>query len=138
MILFLCSAVLSLPTSLAGGQQVLVVDDDGGVGVDFTELQEAVDAASAGDVILVRSGTYSGLLLGDKSLFVIADRGADVRMITNIPGAGRIHIGDLAGKKVAVDVLRERIDALELPVEVEDGWTGFRRRNAHLPRNVDC
>ena len=35
-----------------------VVDDDGGAGVDYTTIQAAVDAASAGDTIEVRSGTY--------------------------------------------------------------------------------
>jgi len=34
------------------------VDDDGGVGINFTKLQDAVDAAGEGDIIEVRSGAY--------------------------------------------------------------------------------
>ncbi len=36
-----------------------VVDDDGGPGVDFTTLEDAVAAAGAGDVILLREGDYT-------------------------------------------------------------------------------
>ena len=45
-------APLALACSAALGGfhgTVWVVDDDGGAGVDFTELQPAVDAASEGD-----------------------------------------------------------------------------------------
>lgn len=35
-----------------------VVDDDGGAGVDYTTIQAAADAASAGDTIEVRGGSY--------------------------------------------------------------------------------
>ncbi len=39
------------------------VDDDGGPGVDFTDVQPAVDAASSGDVVHVAPGLYSGFTL---------------------------------------------------------------------------
>lgn len=40
-------------------QSVFIVDDDGGPGVHFTSLQEALDAAAPGDRIEVNDGTYA-------------------------------------------------------------------------------
>ncbi len=72
----LALALLALPSAAA---DVLVVDDSGGAGVDFITLQAAVAAAQDGDVVLVRSGTYSGDVLVDaKSLVITADAGAAV------------------------------------------------------------
>lgn len=53
-------AAFSLLTGLpAAAQSVIVVDDDGGVGVDFTDLQPAINAAGPLDRIEVRNGAYS-------------------------------------------------------------------------------
>ena len=54
-------ALLALPTLAA--DQVLVVDDDGGAGVDFTHLQDAIEAAGEGDLVLIRDGHYPGLTI---------------------------------------------------------------------------
>jgi len=54
-----------------------VVDDDGGAGVNYTTIQDAVDASSAGDTIEVRSGTYIENVNVYKQLTLIGD-GADV------------------------------------------------------------
>ena len=56
----LAPLALSLPCA---AQQVWVVDDDGGPGVDHMQLQQAVDAANSGDIILVRDGSYIGDLI---------------------------------------------------------------------------
>jgi hypothetical protein len=45
---------------------VITVDDDGDA--DFTTIQAAIDAASAGNVIEIAEGTYSGGLTIDKAL----------------------------------------------------------------------
>jgi hypothetical protein len=60
---------------LAQGK-VWVVDDNGGAGVDFTDVQPAVDAAANGDVILVAPGLYTGFQIVSKSLTIQAEPGA--------------------------------------------------------------
>jgi len=64
---------------------VLVVDASNGPGTDFTSLQAAADAAASGDMLLVRSGDYGGLLIDGKSLSVVADAGADVSVAFTAP-----------------------------------------------------
>jgi len=51
---FILLALLAAPTAAA----TWYVDDDGGDGV-YTTIQEAIDAASSGDTISIRPGTYS-------------------------------------------------------------------------------
>jgi hypothetical protein len=72
--------VLGAPlATVAPAQQVHVVDDSGGVGVEFTSLTAAVQAAGNGDVLLMRSGTYSqAFTIDGKSLVLAADTGAAV------------------------------------------------------------
>ena len=71
-VLTLSTAVLPLATR---AQTVHVVDDDGGAGVHFTSLADAVTAASTGDVVLVKEGSYSGFTIDGKSLTVVEDTG---------------------------------------------------------------
>lgn len=58
---------------------VIVVDWQGGG--DFTQLQPAIDAASDGDVLLIKSGGYSGFVLDGKSLVLQGDPFARVSPI---------------------------------------------------------
>jgi parallel beta-helix repeat protein len=51
-------AVLLLACAGTAAGATWVVDDDGGAGVDYTTIQAAVNAASDGDTIEVRGGTY--------------------------------------------------------------------------------
>ncbi len=55
---------------------VHVVDDDGGPGVDFSDLPAAVAGAGDGDTLLVRDGSYSGFALTAKGLTIVADSAA--------------------------------------------------------------
>ena len=48
----LAVALVSAPT-----HDVLVVDDDPGPATEFATIQAAIDAAVAGDTVLVRPGT---------------------------------------------------------------------------------
>ena len=52
------SAVLLFAATAATQGQVFVVDDEAGAGVDFTDLQLAIDLASDGDLILVKEGSF--------------------------------------------------------------------------------
>lgn len=63
--------LLAFPARAQGA--VLVVDDDAGPGVDFPELQPAVDAAEDGDLILLHPGSYSHAAIHGKSLSVVVD-----------------------------------------------------------------
>ncbi|MCP3918090.1 MAG: hypothetical protein GY711_21285 [bacterium] len=56
---------------------VLVVDDDGGPGVDFTDIPPAILAARKGDALDVRAGTYSSFTVR-ASLRIIGSPGASV------------------------------------------------------------
>lgn len=62
-------AALTLP---GAAQSVWVVDATDGPGTDFTTLWSAIDAASEGDVLLVRPGVY-GAVIDGKSLVLLGD-----------------------------------------------------------------
>ena len=70
--LFLCPSVLAA--------NVLVVDDDPGPGVDFTDLAPALAAAGPGDILLVREGSYAGFSISAKPAAVLAEDGATVQI----------------------------------------------------------
>lgn len=63
-------ALCAVPSVAA--QSILVVDSNLGPGSQFTEIQEAVDAAQPGDRILVRTGSYSAFSV-DKPLAIIGE-----------------------------------------------------------------
>jgi len=73
----LTTLVLALSTSsLAAQGSLWIVDKSNGPGANFTEVQPAVDAATEGDAILVRPGSYSGFTIDGRSLSVIGLPGA--------------------------------------------------------------
>lgn len=68
--------VLATCTALSA-QRTLIVDPNGGQGT-FKDIQPAIDAASSGDIIVVRKGDYSGLRIHRKLVTILADPGARV------------------------------------------------------------
>jgi len=62
----------------AQGGRVWVVAPTPGPGVDFTNVQAAVNAASNGDSVLLKSGSYPSFGIVAKDVDVIADVGANV------------------------------------------------------------
>lgn len=59
-----------------------IVDDDYGPGVDFTDIPPAIAAASPGDLILVRDGSYSPVIL-DKPLSLVSDTGCHPNIVNS-------------------------------------------------------
>lgn len=79
-------ATLALFISVAVGMAVQapttwIVDASGGPGTNFTQLQPAINAASPGDLILVRPGSYGNFDLS-KALTILGEQ--DVRVSTGL------------------------------------------------------
>ncbi|MFN0243154.1 MAG: hypothetical protein ACKVWV_09715 [Planctomycetota bacterium] len=73
---------------------VWIVDELGGG--DFLRIQPAVNAASDGDTILVKSGSYPGFEVIDKALTITGDLGANVL----VEGSARVL--DLSASRTVV------------------------------------
>jgi len=74
MAISLALVVLALPAAPVLAATTWYVDDSGGA--DFTTIQAAIDAASAGDTIIVKDGTYVENITVDKSLIIQSENGA--------------------------------------------------------------
>lgn len=70
----LCLLALGAP---AAAQTTWIVDDDGGTGVHFSDVQSALFAAAPGDLILVADGEYDGFVVR-RSVRLLAESGARV------------------------------------------------------------
>ncbi len=107
-------AALLLCLALPARAGVLVVGPAAGPGIDFTQIQPAVDAAAEGDTILVREGTYLWFQVLAKSVTVVAD-GDQVFVrppAGQISSSAMIVIRDLAaGQEVLVRGLRTSLGA---------------------------
>src|SRR4030095_9313669 len=94
----LIAALLSVLASTASAQNVIVVGPVVTI-FDTFALGSAVDAAQNGDIVLVRSGSYSGFHVENKSITVVADLGALVAFMhavaMSIPANGRVHLRGL-------------------------------------------
>ncbi|MFT5052213.1 MAG: hypothetical protein ACI8QZ_003645 [Chlamydiales bacterium] len=73
----LTSPLLALALGAAPAfADVFVVDDDGGPGVDFTDIAAAIEAAADGDVLRVRAGQYGNFFVNGKGLTLVGEEGA--------------------------------------------------------------
>lgn len=78
------SALVASFAPVAAAQSVWVVDPAGAI----TQIQDAVDLAADGDVILVRPGTYERVDIAGKSLSIHAEDGATVQHVVFVPILG--------------------------------------------------
>ncbi|MEM7309523.1 MAG: hypothetical protein AAF682_22790 [Planctomycetota bacterium] len=107
---------LALTAPLAAQGTVHVVDDDGGAGVDFTQVQAAVTAAAECDTILVREGVYAPVSIEGKGLTIVAEAGEAPSIL------GTLEITPLAeGQWVTIRGLDVVIPLGFGPVQVASG-----------------
>ena len=91
---FLRLAVLLVSSAAVSAQQSWTVRAAPGPGVDFTQIQDAVDAAGEGDLILVGAGSYDPVVIQEKSLTVQAEPGEHVDLAGPL-GYGTLVVVDL-------------------------------------------
>ncbi|MHC5063357.1 MAG: hypothetical protein ACYTG5_05225 [Planctomycetota bacterium] len=72
-----CLALVSLSTIVAQ-ERVFIVDPGNAPGTDFTRLDEAINAAGDGDVLILRESSYPATSISGKSISLIAEENADV------------------------------------------------------------
>ncbi len=83
-------------------QTVWVVDDNGGPGVNFTDLPPAVAAAADGDVLDVRSGAYNHFALSGKGLRILGeDRASTFVRNPFSPASGTTSVSSVPAGSVA-------------------------------------
>ena len=92
-LVLVCFAIVVSVLVGAASATTWYVDDDGGAGMDFTKVQDAINAALPGDTIEVRSGTYYENVNMDKQLIL---RGIDT-------GAGK-PVVDADGNESAITI----------------------------------
>jgi pectinesterase len=78
-------------TGAADGNDTATVDDDGAA--DFASIQAAVNAASAGDRVEVRPGTYRETVVVNASVTLVAPDGATLRGPTRDGARGPTPVG---------------------------------------------
>lgn len=97
------AAGLLLPT-LAHAGNLIVVDASGGG--DFTSIEAALQAASNGDLLLVKTGNYQAFLVNGKTVDIVADAGAVVTIsggprVAWLPAGGRVRVVGLTVHGIA-------------------------------------
>lgn len=99
--LFLVLAASAFLASGAAAQQVFVVRQSPGPGVFSTQIQPAIDAASDGDLILVKPGPYSqGFTIDGKAVSIFGDAGPPPMLgggvtIRNLPAGSGVYISGI-------------------------------------------
>ena len=118
-------AGLALSAPLCASQ-VIVVDEIGGPGVDFTQIFDAVAAASPGDTILVHEGYgYIGFTVDGMGLNLVAERGVQVVVngtieVRNLPADQSFLVHGIEARNQTNGAGLELVSC-QGPVWVEDG-----------------
>lgn len=93
--------VLVLSAAAVPAQQTWIVDAQSRPGTQFTDLPPAVDAARAGDILLVRDGSYTHVTI-TKGLQIHGQPGAIVDTATTFFAAAPVVIRDIPTTEIAV------------------------------------
>ena len=150
--LALCSFLLA---AAAPAQTTWIVDANQGPGTDFTDIQPAVDAAAAGDIISIRAGSYSEFSVSKALVIqgvagVVVDRVGFATSALTVSGIG---VGEtLSIHRIAIDpplslvpavqisgnsgrVLLQRVDVRDLPVNISqsEAWLTDSQLNRVSP-----
>ena len=117
-------AVAQLALVAAVAASTWTVDDNGGAGVDFTDIPLALAAAQPGDVVVVRPGTYSSFTLS-KGVAVLGQAGVIINGTATIAGVPsgpraslvRLEVGALVIASCAGPVIGDDLDVRPSGVE---------------------
>jgi len=97
----LCALLWLLVPVAAAAAGVVVIDPANGPGTDYTSINAyLLDVPANGDVLLLRSGTYSGGVVSVLTLSFVADAGADVHFVnsgTGVFGGNALLVGANGG-----------------------------------------
>ncbi len=79
----LLTLLLSTGTLLGSAHaDTWIIDDGGGAGVDFTDIQSAINVASHGDILIVNPGTYAGFTL-NLGLTILGSEASNTSVVTS-------------------------------------------------------
>ncbi|MEM7310828.1 MAG: hypothetical protein AAF682_29425 [Planctomycetota bacterium] len=128
------SAFAALP--LRAAADVLLVDGQGGPGA-FLGIQGAVLSASDGDTILVKEGEYPEFEVAGKSVTILAEQGADVRIVPTfasepIPLVVRDLAADQAVVVRGIRLLPDVLGPLEPAVQLLDNLGAVLLEDVHV------
>jgi len=102
-------------TALTSGIATLFVDDSGGA--DFTTIQAAVNAASDGDRIVVKAGSYRENVVVNKSVSLTSEAGAGATTVTAASSSSPVFRVDADNVTIAGFCISgsTTADAIDLP-----------------------